>query len=412
MWESNGQGSVADMVAQAAADHLMAVNLPGFVYQPEVGMYYSYESGYYFDLKTNLYYHPSTQCYYQYDHDTGQYKVYSTRNTKWESKKYHKRAKKLLGELYTEGLEQDYITVAEVLFGLVDEVGVWDGTIRTFASKNMLRDEEDMDHEDCEGEMASSSCSSDDELERRRAEEEMYNQLSCIRLMNFRTNELSIVTIDGAVLGSSPKCEIIVKDDSPKDSVELSHKDKILINDHEFVAHIHKGLNTCPDCEPGRLIVNEKRVYTRTSKANHSKEMRKLRAQFGVNGTEFSHHEVNDRAKQRRLVEGSEPPVKARSFDMYANCKAAPVKGNVTLSQPVVSDNSKGLKLLKAMGWKEGSGLGRSNQGIVNPIQNVVKNDRAGLGSPSSSSKRAVPPRQKLKMEILEKTKQRYDQTQ
>ncbi|EEB06194.1 RNA-binding protein [Schizosaccharomyces japonicus yFS275] len=39
----------------------------------------------------------------------------------------------------------------------------------------------------------------------------------------------------------------------------------------------------------------------------------------------------------------------------------------------------KGLKLLQSMGWSEGLGLGSSNQGVVEPVKAVVKNNKRGL---------------------------------
>jgi tuftelin-interacting protein 11 len=39
-----------------------------------------------------------------------------------------------------------------------------------------------------------------------------------------------------------------------------------------------------------------------------------------------------------------------------------------------------GAKLLKQMGYQEGQGLGRSNQGIVHPVQARKWDRRAGLG--------------------------------
>ena len=40
----------------------------------------------------------------------------------------------------------------------------------------------------------------------------------------------------------------------------------------------------------------------------------------------------------------------------------------------------KGKSLLEKMGWNEGQGLGKSNQGRVDPITLKVKNDAKGVG--------------------------------
>ncbi|KAK2571251.1 RNA-binding protein 10 [Acropora cervicornis] len=44
-----------------------------------------------------------------------------------------------------------------------------------------------------------------------------------------------------------------------------------------------------------------------------------------------------------------------------------------------------GNQMLKAMGWTEGSGLGRDGQGIVDPIEAKMRSQNAGLGLKGSN---------------------------
>ncbi|MCL7039948.1 hypothetical protein MKW94_026317, partial [Papaver nudicaule] len=39
-----------------------------------------------------------------------------------------------------------------------------------------------------------------------------------------------------------------------------------------------------------------------------------------------------------------------------------------------------GFQLLKKCGWKEGTGLGVSEQGMLEPIEGHIKNDKSGIG--------------------------------
>ncbi|ORZ28019.1 hypothetical protein BCR41DRAFT_279772, partial [Lobosporangium transversale] len=46
-----------------------------------------------------------------------------------------------------------------------------------------------------------------------------------------------------------------------------------------------------------------------------------------------------------------------------------------------VAHTNKGHAMLSKMGWKAGTGLGVAGQGVVEPIQLMVTDRKAGLGS-------------------------------
>ncbi|XP_076910367.1 uncharacterized protein LOC143567983 [Bidens hawaiensis] len=54
--------------------------------------------------------------------------------------------------------------------------------------------------------------------------------------------------------------------------------------------------------------------------------------------------------------------------------------GSSTASTPIASSNI-GFQLLKKQGWKEGTGLGVSQQGRLEPVQTYVKKNKRGLGA-------------------------------
>ena len=57
------------------------------------------------------------------------------------------------------------------------------------------------------------------------------------------------------------------------------------------------------------------------------------------------------------------------------------------ISQEVaLNEDNEGHKLLKRMGWQEGSGLGIEGSGIIEPIRETVKKDKTGIGSSSQSN--------------------------
>lgn len=48
---------------------------------------------------------------------------------------------------------------------------------------------------------------------------------------------------------------------------------------------------------------------------------------------------------------------------------------------PAQDEENKGNKLLKKMGWKEGTGLGTEGEGRVDPVQALLFAQGAGIGS-------------------------------
>ncbi|RWS29040.1 RNA-binding protein 5-B-like protein [Leptotrombidium deliense] len=84
-----------------------------------------------------------------------------------------------------------------------------------------------------------------------------------------------------------------------------------------------------------------------------------------------------DRAKERRLKYGiPETPEPNKLKDKFLREE----ESQQSIPVPIAEDNI-GNKMLKAMGWTEGQGLGRSNQGRANIIEVERRPDCAGLGS-------------------------------
>ena len=108
------------------------------------------------------------------------------------------------------------------------------------------------------------------------------------------------------------------------------------------------------------------------------------------------HEAYVDRAKQRRIKFNQ--PSRPSDVDVRFGGNMRPGasdKGNggaggsgggggARFEQPTkdgIGADNVGNKLLKKMGWSEGTGLGRGSQGIVEPIQAEVRARGAGIGS-------------------------------
>lgn len=82
-------------------------------------------------------------------------------------------------------------------------------------------------------------------------------------------------------------------------------------------------------------------------------------------------------------------------------------QAQVIASKPI-DDSNIGNKLLKAMGWKEGSGLGKKLQGRTDIIEAEKRSSTAGLGSKQSSY--SGGPQDDYKSYIKKMMKKRYEE--
>lgn len=57
-----------------------------------------------------------------------------------------------------------------------------------------------------------------------------------------------------------------------------------------------------------------------------------------------------------------------------------------------IDSSNMGFRLLKKQGWKEGTGLGISQQGILEPPRTVLKNNKRGLGAENTNKRKAAKP--------------------
>lgn len=98
----------------------------------------------------------------------------------------------------------------------------------------------------------------------------------------------------------------------------------------------------------------------------------KMKAAAG--GNDSGQFQYRDRAKERRDKYGIPPPPEPRH-----KRPDLPVPYEQPTKSGIGGDNI-GNKLLQKMGWKAGKGLGKSGQGIVNPIEAERRAQAAGLG--------------------------------
>lgn len=101
-----------------------------------------------------------------------------------------------------------------------------------------------------------------------------------------------------------------------------------------------------------------------------------------------------DRAKERRLKYGeADPPPLSKTRERFhkeiekQSSAAALAAASASVAHTPIGGGNMGNKLLQKMGWKDGQGLGRANQGRTNIIEVESRAGGAGLGT-----KTAGPP--------------------
>jgi len=80
------------------------------------------------------------------------------------------------------------------------------------------------------------------------------------------------------------------------------------------------------------------------------------------------------------------------------------MKNDASLSE----QNNIGNRIMKKMGWKEGTGLGKDNSGMVAPVEVQLRSDRAGLGS-LDEDKYAVKPGDSYQEATKKKARARFE---
>ncbi|KAI7693125.1 RNA-binding protein 5 [Sarcoptes scabiei] len=92
-----------------------------------------------------------------------------------------------------------------------------------------------------------------------------------------------------------------------------------------------------------------------------------------------------DRAKERRDKFGIDDTPKYSAAHKFALENASIDQNASIASPPPISNDNIGNKMLKAMGWTEGTGLGKSNQGMSGVIEVTRRKSGLGLGSQNAT---------------------------
>uniref|UniRef100_A0AAG5DRW1 RNA-binding protein 5 n=1 Tax=Anopheles atroparvus TaxID=41427 RepID=A0AAG5DRW1_ANOAO len=134
----------------------------------------------------------------------------------------------------------------------------------------------------------------------------------------------------------------------------------------------------------------------------------------GSGGPLSSLQQYRDRAKERRAKygEGEAPPVNRNKerFQREIEKQSQATFSQGTSAAVPIGQNNIGNKLLQKMGWSEGQGLGRTNQGRVNIIEAEARVANVGLGIKANAAAQYGRTTDDYKTYIKKMMKTRYEQ--
>ncbi|KAH8299902.1 hypothetical protein KR044_007353 [Drosophila immigrans] len=204
---------------------------------------------------------------------------------------------------------------------------------------------------------------------------------------------------NGTLLNGTRMSEPKIKSEAQ----DLVHGSIIGIGQTKLLCHVHEGNSTCGLCEPGLLIgpaVPATAAPSSNAKVlSHREQLKKLQKKYGLENEKFletnanSDPNYNDRSAQRRIKVGS-------STDKE--------KTEVACVHTEIASSNKGFKMLSKLGWQKGDTLGKSNQGLLTPINVVANEGTTGLGSTEPSTAKASRSVDKRKLANLKITQARY----
>lgn len=185
---------------------------------------------------------------------------------------------------------------------------------------------------------------------------------------------------------------------------DLEHGSILQLAKTKLLCHVHEGLTTCTECEPYNYVkkqLDEPKSADQPQPSNlsHKEQLKLLQKRYGLatekyleNPSGAQNKNYEDRAEKRR--------VKVGSSHEHAKTETASVNTSI-------SKENKGFKLLSKMGWSEGKSIGKSQEGIKEPVQLKTQQGTSGLGNESQSFPQFRG--NSKKKDIWNKTQERYN---
>ncbi|NXK03935.1 RBM5 protein, partial [Herpetotheres cachinnans] len=312
--------------------------VPGTKYAvPDTSTYqYDESSGYYYDPITGLYYDPNSQYYY--NALTQQY-------------------------LYWDGEKETYMPAAEGI--------TYQQTATTTTTKEVKEKKEKPKSKTAQQKEAAVSLNT------------VYRETAALRPVSRELSEQTTLYFRLLKTWSAGQRRGLVAaysgdSDNDEDLLERMENEEEKLTDWKKMACL-----LCRRQFPNKDALIRHQQLSDLHKQNMDIYRRSKLSEQELEALELREREMKyrDRAAERREKYGIPEPPEPKRKKVYD-------AGTVNYEQPTKDglDNSNiGNKMLQAMGWREGSGLGRKCQGITAPIEAQVRMRGAGLGAKGSS---------------------------
>ncbi|KAM8930851.1 RNA-binding protein 5 isoform 2-T2 [Pelodytes ibericus] len=350
--------------------------IPGAKYSvPDTSTYqYDESSGYYYDPQTGLYYDPNSQYYY--NSLTQQY-------------------------LYWDGEKQTYLPAAEG--------SAQSGTQANGAPMSATNSKEGKEKKEKPKSKTAQQIAKDMERWAKSLNKQKENFKNSFQPLNSRDEErkesaaadagFALFEKKGALMERQlipdmmmmvnteeekpPKRALVAAYSGDSDNEEESDRLLGLVDEDKLTDWKKLACLLCRRQFPNKDALTRHQQLSDLHKQNLDVYRRSRLSEQDLDALEQREREskYRDRAAERREKYGiPEPPEPKRKkqFDPTVVNYEQPTKDGIDTSNI-------GNKMLQAMGWKEGSGLGRKSQGITAPIQAQVRIRGAGLGAKGSS---------------------------
>ncbi|XP_023330858.1 angiogenic factor with G patch and FHA domains 1 [Eurytemora carolleeae] len=401
------ESSLVDSIRDTAEQALLE---QGMVLEETSGLYYDYKTGYYYDAEKALYYDGSTGTYFKYNQDTKEYLVDSMLpeeevaaqkelKLREEEKKLHRIRKRRR----SSDKERDPSRVEDVREGRMhdeysdDDIQESDIPCVRLVVKNT---EDERVHL---GSLYIITCKGGS-IGSKGLHEVLLPDLGCSKLhaqVSFKSSDCSYYLKDlGSRNGTWINGKRLSKPKEESKLIQIGHGTCIQIGKTKLICHVHPGTETCLECEPGlvRAELRSENGHGGAGKEElRKKELKDLKRKYGIGvGLSEEREEIPgfiDRAEERRLIHGVDP--------INAKTETASI-------DQAIGGKNKGFKMLEKMGW-EGGGLGRSKDGIQEPIQVQQRANKSGLGTDIPVE--SISARDKKRNEIWKKTQKRFQKT-